>query len=89
MYHFFHLSLLVSFDFGHHFIFLKMYEGKEMRSDLIAELRTTHALQSPERKEKKAKTEEILSEQRARERHQHKVQCTYMYMHMYVYMYMH
>ena len=53
--------------------FLKMIEGKEMRSDMIKELRTTHALQSPEQQEKKKETEAILGEQRARERQEHKV----------------
>ena len=42
-----------------------------MRADLIAELRTTHALQLPERKEIKRQEEEILGEQRAREKQQH------------------
>lgn len=50
----------------------KMIEGKEMRSDMIEELRTTHALQSPEQQEKKKETEAILGEQRARERQEHK-----------------
>ena len=56
-----------------HISFLKMYEGKEMRSDLIKELRTTHALQSPEQKQKKKETEAILSKQRAKEKAEHKV----------------
>ena len=50
-----------------------MIEGKEMRSDMIEELRTTHALQSPEQQEKKKETEAILGEQRARKRQEHKV----------------
>ena len=50
-----------------------MYEGKQMRSDLISELRTTHALQLPERMEIKKQEEEILGQQRARERERHKV----------------
>ena len=56
-----------------HISFLKMYEGKEMRSDLIKELCTTHALQSPEQKQKKKETEAILSKQRAKEKAEHKV----------------
>ena len=44
-----------------------------MRSDLIRELRTTHALQSPEQKQKKQETERILSKQRHKEFEQHKV----------------
>ena len=56
-----------------HISFLKMYEGKEMRSDLIKELHTTHALQSPEQKQKKKETEAILSKQRAKEKAEHKV----------------
>ena len=50
-----------------------MYEGKEMRSDLIKELRTTHTLQSPEQKQKKKEMEAILSKQRAKEKAEHKV----------------
>ena len=56
-----------------HISFLKMYEGKEMRSDLIKELCTTHALQSPEQKQKKKETEAILSKQRTKEKAEHKV----------------
>lgn len=50
-----------------------MFGGKEMRSDLIKELRTTHALQQPEQKEKRKETENILSKQRIRAEQQHKV----------------
>ena len=50
-----------------------MYGGKEMRSDLIRELRTTHALQSPEQKQKKQETKRILSKQRHKQFEQHKV----------------
>ncbi|XP_019855688.1 PREDICTED: protein MAATS1-like, partial [Amphimedon queenslandica] len=50
----------------------KMFDGKEMRSDLIKELRTTHALQQPEQKEKRKETENILSKQRNQAETQHK-----------------
>lgn len=50
-----------------------MFASKEMRADLIRELRTTHALQSPERKEKASQQEAILSKQRTRDRDLHKV----------------
>ena len=50
-----------------------MYEGKQMRADLISELRTTHALQLPEKIEIQKQEEEILGQQRAREREQHMV----------------
>ena len=50
-----------------------MFDGKEMRSDLIKELRTTHALQQPEQKEKRKETENILSKQRNQIETQHKV----------------
>ena len=50
-----------------------MHEGKEMRSHLIRELRTTHALQSPEQKQKKKEAETIHAKQRALVRQQHKV----------------
>lgn len=49
---------------------VQLYAGKEQRSDLITELRTTHALQSPEQREKKREKEEILSKQA------HKLVCT-------------
>lgn len=52
---------------------MQMYGGKEMRSDLIQELRTTHALQSPEQKEKKQEMERILSQQRIQKAEQNKV----------------
>ena len=42
---------------------MQMYAGKEQRSDLIKELRTTHALQSPEQCEKKREKEEITRKQ--------------------------
>lgn len=42
---------------------VQMYAGKEQRSDLINELRTTHALQSPEQREKKREKEEITRKQ--------------------------
>ena len=50
-----------------------MYEGKEMRYDLIEELRTTHALQPLEQKQKKMEAEAIRAKQRASIRQQHKV----------------
>lgn len=50
-----------------------MHEGKEMRSHLIQELRTTHALQSPEQKQKRKEAEDIYAKQRALIRQQHKV----------------
>ena len=42
---------------------MQLYAAKEQRGDLIRELRTTHALQSPEQLEKKREKEEILSKQ--------------------------
>ena len=42
---------------------LQLFAGKEQRRDLIGELRTTHALQSPEQKEKRREKEEVLSKQ--------------------------
>ena len=56
-----------------HISFLKMDEVKEMRSDLIKELCTTHALQSPEQKQKKKEMEAISSKQRAKEKAVHKI----------------
>jgi len=50
-----------------------MFEGKERRRDLIGELRTTHALQSPEQKEKKREAEALHSQQVSSERAEHKV----------------
>jgi hypothetical protein len=41
----------------------KLYAGKEQRADLIRELRTTHALQSPEQAQKRQEMKEILSKQ--------------------------
>ena len=41
----------------------QLYAGKEQRADLIRELRTTHALQSPELGQKRREKEEILSKQ--------------------------
>eukprot|EP00731_Ephydatia_muelleri_P012277 Em0006g1171a len=52
----------------------KMFEGKERRKDLIGELRTTHALQAPEQKEKRRQNEEVLSLQHEREALEHKEQ---------------
>ena len=52
---------------------LQMYESKEMRSHLIQELRTTHALQAPEKEQKKREAEAIHSKQRAMSMQQHKV----------------
>ena len=51
----------------------QMFEGKERRRDLIGELRTTHALQSPEQKEKKREAEVLHSQQVSSEREEHKV----------------
>ena len=51
----------------------QMFEGKERRKDLIGELRTTHALQAPEQKEKRRQNEEVLSLQHKREALEHKV----------------
>lgn len=50
-----------------------MFEGKERRKDLIGEVRTTHALQAPEQKEKRWQNEEVLSLQHEREAMEHKV----------------
>ena len=41
----------------------QLYAGKEQRADLIRELRTTHALQSPEQAQKRQEMKEILSKQ--------------------------
>ena len=54
----------------------QMFEGKERRRDLIAELRTTHALQSPEQKEKRRESEALHSKQVSSEREEHKVTYT-------------
>ena len=51
----------------------QMFEGKERRKDLVKELRTTHALQAPEQKEKKKEEEEVLTLQHKREATEHKV----------------
>lgn len=56
-----------------------MYIGKEMRSDLIKELRTTHALQGPEQKQIKKATEEILSKQRNKASQEHMVYSSLIY----------
>ena len=45
---------------------LQMFEAKEQRGDLIRELRSTHALQSPEQKEKRREKMEVLSKQTRR-----------------------
>ena len=50
-----------------------MFEGKERRRELIAELRTTHALQSPERREKTLESEALSSKQASAQREEHKV----------------
>jgi hypothetical protein len=50
----------------------KMYAGKERRADLIRELRTTHALQSPEQAQKKREKGEILSKQAKRSAAEHR-----------------
>ena len=50
-----------------------MYEGKERRRQLIQELRTTHALQSPEQKIKKQEAEVIEKKQLQERRLLHKV----------------
>ncbi|CAI8024855.1 Cilia- and flagella-associated protein 91 [Geodia barretti] len=41
----------------------KLYAAKEQRADLIRELRTTHALQSPEQAQKRQEKKDILSKQ--------------------------
>ena len=51
-----------------------MFEGKERRRHLIEELRTTHALQEPEQKVKRAEAEEIRREQSERKKQTHKVE---------------
>ena len=50
----------------------QMFEGKERRRVLIAELRTTHALQSPEQKEKRRESDALHSKQVSSEREEHK-----------------
>ncbi|XP_064407633.1 cilia- and flagella-associated protein 91-like [Halichondria panicea] len=50
----------------------KMYEGKEMRRQLIEELRTTHALQAPEQKIKKTEAADLKSKQSLQKEHLHK-----------------
>ena len=49
-----------------------MYEGKERRKDLIAELCTTHALQSQEQKVKKLETQDLELRQAKAKRDLHK-----------------
>lgn len=50
-----------------------MFEAKERRGDLIAELRTTHALQAPEQRQRKAESADIHSQQQQAQASQHKV----------------
>lgn len=50
-----------------------MYEGKERRSQLIQELRATHALQAPEQMIKKAEAEEVRAKQSLQRKETHKV----------------
>ncbi len=54
-----------------------MYEGKEMRRQLIEELRTTHALQAPEQKIKKTEAADLKSKQSLQKEHLHKVRVPY------------
>ena len=56
-----------------------MFEGKECRRQLIQELRTTHALQTPERKIKKQEAEAIEKKQLQERRQLHKVSNTIVY----------
>lgn len=51
----------------------KMFEGKEQRHHLIAELRTTHALQAPEQQLQAREREAIHSKQAHHHQHQHQV----------------
>ncbi len=51
----------------------QMFEVKENRRDLIAELRTTHALQSPEQQQKRTEAEDIRSQQQQARASQHQV----------------
>lgn len=52
---------------------LQMFEGKEQRHHLIAELRTTHALQAPEQQLQAREREAIHSKQAHHHQHQHQV----------------
>ncbi|KAK7106474.1 cilia- and flagella-associated protein 91-like isoform X2 [Littorina saxatilis] len=49
-----------------------MFEGKEKRMELIAELRSTHALQNTEQTEKMKEMQATLALQRQRRLHEHK-----------------
>merc|ERR1712154_163124 len=49
-----------------------MFEGKEKRKELIAELRSTHALQEKEQAMKKHEEKATLALQRQRRLHEHK-----------------
>jgi hypothetical protein len=51
----------------------QMLEGKEKRRELIAELRSTHALQEPEQHDKMREMQATLALQRQRRLHEHKV----------------
>ena len=51
-----------------------MYEGKEKRSELIQELRSTHSLQYAEQQMQKQERLATLALQRQRRLHDHKVQ---------------
>ena len=51
-----------------------MYEGKEKRSELIQELRSTHSLQYAEQQMQKQERLATLALQRQRRLHEHKVQ---------------
>ena len=55
------------------FYFSQMFEGKEKRKELIAELRSTHALQEKEQAMKKHEEKATLALQRQRRLHEHKV----------------
>lgn len=54
-----------------------MFEGKERRQQLIHELRTTHALQSPEQKLQKKEAEAIRTKQAQQETQKHEVHKVY------------
>ena len=55
-----------------------MFEGKERRQQLIQELRTTHALQSPEQKLQKKEAENIRAKQAEQENRKQEVLVRYL-----------
>ena len=68
------------------FLFLlQMFEAREQRGDLIRELRSTHALQSPEQKEKKREKMDVLSKQTRRSEDGEEWECSNVHIPVYQY----